>query len=315
MKRTKFILSLVLLSTSLVSLASCNSVSLAIKSKGEEVSAKDWAEKYVESYEENLDDFDNKVFSGYGIDDRQYTVSSSLSLKEKGHSKTETTIEPVGGKGSSKDVTNKKSSATLTYDIDNNAFKIKTDSLETVKTPYGKSYSESGSNSQYQKYQNEVYYFNLVDKRYTKRNDSDTVQKIALSNYKLFDFYRTIASVYGYTKSFPDAFGLSPEYKNSKFYSKGNVFTIVNTSDYKDSISAALNYKNIEGSVVKTKQFIFEKAYITITDYVEYKKCSYLLSDGKYKYTLNGDEGTTTTLKLKGSVSKVYVDDFSYYGN
>ena len=69
---------------------------------------------------------------------------------------------------------------------------------------------------------------------------------------------------------------------------------------------------SIEGEVEYTRQYIFENSYITITRFTKYKNCSYTDLNSEYKYSVQQESGETITFKNKGTVSKVYTEDFTY---
>ena len=60
------------------------------------------------------------------------------------------------------------------------------------------------------------------------------------------------------------------------------------------------------------QKYIFENSYITITRFTKYKNCSYTDLNSEYKYSVQQESGETITFKNKGTVSKVYTEDFTY---
>ncbi|MCQ3035434.1 MAG: hypothetical protein MJ248_04410 [Bacilli bacterium] len=307
--KTKLVLGVILLTTSVTALSSCNAVSFAIKSKGDEITASEWAEKYVQSYEENLGDFNDGIFSNYSLEGEK-ALKTSFTLKYRKQDTLKKTTKSIEEKNTLKSSKNEKDNATIIYDIDNNTYKKTITGSQTTKSPNGNNYSDHEQSSQYQKYQNKVYSFDLVNKTYSE-NAVTSVSLAALNDSYLAGFYMNIYSMYLAAYE-PLLFPIQFKNGDYKFYAKGNVFTITLTEDYENTISKTLGYTDIEGTIVYTLQYILEKSYITYTTFANYKNCSWTGASGKYKYKLEEETGETYTMKLKGSVSKVYTEDFTF---
>ncbi|MDY6003880.1 MAG: hypothetical protein SPJ49_06160, partial [Bacilli bacterium] len=152
----------------------------------------------------------------------------------------------------------------------------------------------------------------LVEKTYKKQDIVDSVSTFAKADQLLNNVYLTISSVYALLQLAGDSFGTDETYKNDQFYIKGNVFTVKTTSQYVDILNDTSRYSSIEGEVEYTRQYIFENSYITITRFTKYKNCSYTDLNSEYKYSVQQESGETITFKNKGTVSKVYTEDFTY---
>ena len=302
--KSKNLLFITLLSLTSIALTSCNDISMAVKSKGEEVSALEWSKSYIHSYDSNLSFFFDIVNAENDLPSYSYKYINQTTTKN-----VRTAIEDGN---SSKENADQKTTQTGAFDSANNTYKTKEEITNKKKTPEGLTYSSTQESYQYQKSQNTVCIFDLVEKTYKKQDIVDSVSTFAKADPLLNNVYLTISSVYALLKLSGDSFGTDEMYKNDQFYIKGNVFTVKTTSQYVDTLNDTSRYSSIEGEVEYTRQYIFENSYITITRFTKYKNCSYTDLNSEYKYSVQQESGETITFKNKGTVSKVYTEDFTY---
>lgn len=295
-------------------LSSCNSISLAIKNKGEEVQFADWADGYMESYSKNLGDFCEKVFYSSPVFGEKKDIASSYTIKTRDHENTTKVAHSIEENNTLKIKYNNETLSVVTFDFESNVYKTKTTSSRSEKTPQN-SYTSSQENTiQYQRFQNNVYAFDLVNKIYSRKDNINTVQSVASSDVTLQSIYFRIRNIYESLK-ISSKVAWNNNNNNTKFYMKGNVFTITYSEDFNGEEIYEYSGSDYSGSVSYTEQYILEKSYITLTSLTEFKKCSWKDEKKEYAYTLNSESGFTTTMKLKGTLSKVYAEDFTFRSN
>ena len=115
--KSKNLLFITLLSLTSIALTSCNDISMAVKSKGEEVSALEWSKSYIHSYDSNLSFFFDIVNAENNLPSYSYKYINQTTTKN-----VRTAIEDGN---SSKENADQKTTQTGAFDSANNTYKTK----------------------------------------------------------------------------------------------------------------------------------------------------------------------------------------------
>ena len=79
--KSKNLLFITLLSLTSIALTSCNDISMAVKSKGEEVTALEWSKSYIHSYDSNLSFFFDIVNAENDLPSYSYKYINQTTTK------------------------------------------------------------------------------------------------------------------------------------------------------------------------------------------------------------------------------------------